>query len=168
MSYEYTDSAREDDDHALPDVEVFYADAGELEFEEQEEPSEEGWYFWYCFPGCLPDSEASGPYASEEEALAAAREMAGFCPHGVPYDGICEECPAPELWTLRREIGDGHPGTVFVPEYIADRDYTRDPSKASAWATESGAEMAASSDLRAAGFEPFRLPDDDARKWGRS
>ena len=36
---------------------------------------EGGWFYWYCFPGCLPDSEASGPYNSYNEALAAAREQ---------------------------------------------------------------------------------------------
>jgi hypothetical protein len=33
-----------------------------------------GYYYWFCFPGCLPESEPSGPYASEQEAIAAARE----------------------------------------------------------------------------------------------
>lgn len=28
-----------------------------------------GVYWWACFPGCLPDSDASGPFASEDEAL---------------------------------------------------------------------------------------------------
>ena len=31
-----------------------------------------GWF--YCFPGCLPDSEAIGPYASAAEARKAAQE----------------------------------------------------------------------------------------------
>ena len=33
-----------------------------------------GWYSWTCVPGCLPDSEASGPFETEQEALEAARE----------------------------------------------------------------------------------------------
>lgn len=33
----------------------------------------EGWYYRSCFPGCLPDSEPIGPFASEEEALEDAR-----------------------------------------------------------------------------------------------
>lgn len=37
----------------------------------------EGWYYWCCLPGCLPDSDASGPYATEEAALDAARETFG-------------------------------------------------------------------------------------------
>jgi hypothetical protein len=35
-----------------------------------------GWFYWYCFPGCLPDSEALGPFATRAEALADAREWA--------------------------------------------------------------------------------------------
>jgi hypothetical protein len=35
-----------------------------------------GWYWWYCHPGCLPDSEPCGPYRTEQEAYAAAREEA--------------------------------------------------------------------------------------------
>ena len=33
-------------------------------------------YFWsYCFPGCLPDSDWYGPFETAEEALADARSM---------------------------------------------------------------------------------------------
>jgi hypothetical protein len=35
-----------------------------------------GWFFDYCFPGCLPDSAAFGPYESRDAAIAAARDMA--------------------------------------------------------------------------------------------
>jgi hypothetical protein len=35
---------------------------------------EVGWYWWYCWPGCLPDSEAYGPYFTEQAAYEAARE----------------------------------------------------------------------------------------------
>lgn len=33
-----------------------------------------GYFYWYCFPGCLPDSDPIGPYATRKEALAAAQE----------------------------------------------------------------------------------------------
>lgn len=36
-----------------------------------------GYYFWVCVPGCMPDSDASGPYQTEEEALEEARDMYG-------------------------------------------------------------------------------------------
>ena len=29
-----------------------------------------GWYWWACWPGCLPDGEAVGPFPSEEAAMA--------------------------------------------------------------------------------------------------
>ena len=75
MGFEYGDPRMADDPHALPDIEVF-------EVWEGGEPVEDcggnlldpGWYWWSCFPGCLPDGEAMGPFASEEEALADARE----------------------------------------------------------------------------------------------
>lgn len=31
-----------------------------------------GWYWWTCSPGCLPDSEASGPFETELEAIEDA------------------------------------------------------------------------------------------------
>jgi len=31
---------------------------------------EAGWYWWACFPGCLPDGDAVGPFDNEAEALA--------------------------------------------------------------------------------------------------
>ena len=35
-----------------------------------------GWFYWYCFPGCMPDSSAIGPYPTHAAALEAAREDA--------------------------------------------------------------------------------------------
>lgn len=32
-----------------------------------------GWFWWACFPGCLPDSAPMGPFASKAEALADAQ-----------------------------------------------------------------------------------------------
>ena len=74
MTQYYSDPSREKETYALPDVEVFWAD--DLTDEEGEALTE-GYYYWYCFPGCLPDSEPMGPYASEEEAVEAMREDAG-------------------------------------------------------------------------------------------
>lgn len=42
----------------------------------EEEGITGGWYYWYCFPGCLPDSEPMGPYATAKEAKEAAQEDA--------------------------------------------------------------------------------------------
>jgi len=42
--------------------------------DEPEEEYEQGWYWWACFPGCLPDGEPSGPFDSSREALKDADE----------------------------------------------------------------------------------------------
>lgn len=36
---------------------------------------EGGWFFRFCFPGCLPESNPFGPYETHAEALQAARDM---------------------------------------------------------------------------------------------
>lgn len=77
MSQYYSDESRANDKWSLPDLEVFHADAGELEWEGMEGPSEAGWYYWTCLPGCTPDSDPYGPFDTEAEALKAARDSAG-------------------------------------------------------------------------------------------
>ena len=79
----YSNPKRESDPHALPDVEVFYMTANEAleHFGDDTEdglpgPELAGWYWWTCFPGCLPDSEPVGPFATEDEALADAQQDA--------------------------------------------------------------------------------------------
>jgi hypothetical protein len=42
----------------------------------EEEGIEGGWFYWYCFPGCLPDSEPVGPYESAKQAKQAAQDDA--------------------------------------------------------------------------------------------
>lgn len=32
-----------------------------------------GWFWWSCFPGCLPDGPANGPFPTKAEALADAQ-----------------------------------------------------------------------------------------------
>jgi hypothetical protein len=39
------------------------------------EPVTPGWYWWACFPGCLPDGEASGPFDTSTEAYDSAQEI---------------------------------------------------------------------------------------------
>jgi hypothetical protein len=34
-----------------------------------------GWYWWSCFPGCLPDSDAIGPFDTKAEAIADAQNQ---------------------------------------------------------------------------------------------
>jgi hypothetical protein len=43
----------------------------------EEEGIKGGWFYWYCFPGCLPDSEPMGPYDTAKEAKKAAQDDAG-------------------------------------------------------------------------------------------
>lgn len=32
-----------------------------------------GWFYQFCFPGCLPDSDPIGPFATADEARKAAQ-----------------------------------------------------------------------------------------------
>jgi hypothetical protein len=94
--YVYSDPSRENDPHALPNVEVFDAAVfvcgycGTRLFPEEcdcagKEPAEgRGFKYWYAygFPGCLWDSEPVGPFDSEESAIADMLENA----EGDGYD----------------------------------------------------------------------------------
>ena len=64
----YSDPSRESDPYALPNIEVFHQTASEIinassdswQYERMHEDKEcdadslAGWYWWACFPGCLP------------------------------------------------------------------------------------------------------------------
>ena len=101
MSQHYSDESREQDEHALPDVEVFlahYADCphctttnardglgefhcdscskGRKGYRPEPEDIRTGWFWWTCFPGCLPDSEPFGPFTSEQAAIDDAQKSA--------------------------------------------------------------------------------------------
>jgi hypothetical protein len=59
--------------HALPDVEIFEVEAESDQAARMEEEGSyrgQGWYWWSCFPNC----DATGPFATEDEALADAQE----------------------------------------------------------------------------------------------
>jgi hypothetical protein len=100
---EYSNPKRENDPHALPDIEVFELTAAEaVEQDEdlmweahkqfplasmnsrerekaiawavEESGTTGGWFWWSCTPGCLPDSPAMGPFETRKQALANARE----------------------------------------------------------------------------------------------
>jgi hypothetical protein len=51
-------------------VEVFYAD----EKLAREFGGSTGWYWWSCYPGCLPEGDAFGPFSSSYRALKDAIE----------------------------------------------------------------------------------------------
>lgn len=54
-------------------VEVFHVDATNARHSRRTSgmTNRAGWYYWTCAPGCLPDSDAFGPFGS---ALAALRD----------------------------------------------------------------------------------------------
>ena len=68
-------------------LEVFYVSETEANDREScfwntedDESTGEGWYYWFCFPGCLPEGDAPmGPFATEAQAESDARDT--FCDH---------------------------------------------------------------------------------------
>lgn len=103
MSQEYSNPKRASEPHALPDIEVFELTAAEVVVMDEdlmheaskhfplmhmngreqekaidwaiEESGTTGGWFWHtCLPGCLPDSDPMGPFATRAEALADAHE----------------------------------------------------------------------------------------------
>lgn len=132
----YSDPSRENDPHALPDLDVFFMSARNIAavFEDngghETEYTEPGWYYCYALPGCLPDSEAFGPFATEAEALADARDNAegvarhGTCPIAYTYeaDTHCPECAEARFGTCEEhgqtaccvtDSEGNEPGAVF-------------------------------------------------------
>lgn len=112
----YSDPKRENDPHALPDVEVFHVgpstpadecpgcqaeadDNGPADDQDEHDDSHAGYYWQACFPGCLPDSDPVGPFPTEAEALADAQQDASDggdadpsdTPHAADCDGCCDE-----------------------------------------------------------------------------
>ena len=39
------------------------------------EISDNDFYWWACFPGCMPDGEPNGPFPTEQEAIDDALEL---------------------------------------------------------------------------------------------
>ena len=85
----YSNPERESDPYTLPDLEVFHIDEAfvaslgwdddmpteDMNYHDSDgEYLGDGWYYWYCLPGCLPDSTAFGPYTTPALALIDARE----------------------------------------------------------------------------------------------
>ena len=88
MSQFYTDPSREDETYALPNGETFYVGTlrnpkdplecpicNDWAHDQVTSHSEHvGWYYWACFPGCLPDGEPIGPFETEDDAILDAQE----------------------------------------------------------------------------------------------
>ena len=102
MAQHYSNPDRESETYALPDLETFRARYGDCPYCTStviEDGSgqfhcencadgrrgqgvvpatiESGWFYWFCLPGCMPDSEPYGPYETEAAAVAAARDEYG-------------------------------------------------------------------------------------------
>jgi hypothetical protein len=105
VSQHYTDPNRAKDSYSLPDLEIWpdyiatvdcahcgafelplsgatatdkvYCPSCEREAVHSGTSETEKYWYWFCLPGCMPDSDAYGPYDSEDEALNAAQEQAG-------------------------------------------------------------------------------------------
>ncbi len=71
----YSNPERQNEEHALPDCEVFHltGDADDMWLDNDNTPYPEGWYYWHCLPGCMPDSEPNGPFTTKTEAMDHAR-----------------------------------------------------------------------------------------------
>ena len=102
MPYHYSRPSRESEPTALPDLEVWrdrianvscscgeydvparYAEDGmgcpsecgrTIAVDAIEPTKRFGWFYWFCFPGCLPEGDARGPFETEDAALADARD----------------------------------------------------------------------------------------------
>jgi len=75
MTQYYLEEDRADDPHYLPSIETFYVEEGDLDFCDEEGCCLPAGFYWQsCMPGCLPDGEPSGPFETEQEALADARD----------------------------------------------------------------------------------------------
>ena len=69
-----SDCAAAADPWTIPSgIEVFYRTKKENRADgwtdSDGEPLGAGWFWWSCFPGCLPDSDPFGPFDSELEAI---------------------------------------------------------------------------------------------------
>jgi len=62
----YSIDDRREDPYSLPDIEVF---------EGSDYGLEDGFYWWSCFPGCLPDGDPVGPFETFEDALEDAQDI---------------------------------------------------------------------------------------------
>ena len=60
-----------------------------------------GYWYWFCYPGCLPDSDPVGPFRTEELAIENAQEANGP-PVGPCQTNDCTGCS--KIKRLEREV----------------------------------------------------------------
>lgn len=169
MPHHHTNASRESGTYALPDLETFHHDCTDSDepcpYAAPETAEYEcngvGWYVQACFPGCLPEGDADGPHATEANALASARESAGYCPHGVPDGAPCDDCPAPELWALCDDTG-----RFYYPATMDASPVKNGPTHCAIFPHESAALAYKTHHVPSAALHPVRLTDPQARYWG--
>lgn len=64
---------KDEDGESFGSFEVFYLNEREAQ-EQTGGACGAGWYWWACFPGCMPDGEAMGPFNTEKEAIENAND----------------------------------------------------------------------------------------------
>jgi len=63
-------------DSSFGSFEVFWHDgSSDTDPDAADQPAEAGWYWWACFPGCLPDGEPIGPFETSYEAWKDAQDL---------------------------------------------------------------------------------------------
>lgn len=156
MAQHYSNPKRANDPHALPNIETFEARIMRCPVCEAEYPetnrggtsyrntdsettcchniplvrAESAWWFWYALPGCLPDSDPWGPFATEDEALAVAREDTGEDEdededvRTYPYTEEVQRACTDRNCARHSDFGGDMPHTDAVDEDIPqDEDY---------------------------------------------
>ena len=191
MSYHFLDASDVASPYALPNVEIYEAsqcedcDAIDPESERGGDSPEcthanlrRGFFYQFGTPGCMPDGEPCSPYASEAEALAAARDFAGYCEHGIEDCGeTCEACDAESAGKLfvlaNRRIGNG-------PAFYVDASYVRridakSESEVTCWASREFAARQLTNDMKCSGWGVYTLaearefsPEPDAGELARA
>jgi len=126
MTQTYFDPAQADAPYSLPDCEIWYSE-GVID-KESEEILAPGWYWWACFPGCLPDSDPMGPFDSYLEALIDARQ------DSWQYENSDDHLVVWYSWLSgdlgggfhRREYSEDIPAAVLIDAYIVTFDDARE------------------------------------------
>ena len=65
---------KDEDGNAYGSFEVFHQNVGTWTDEDGEQHEDgPGWYWWACFPGCMPDGDLIGPFETRQEAIDDAQ-----------------------------------------------------------------------------------------------
>jgi len=63
---------KDEDGEEYGSFEVFYDEGTE---QPNVETVPAGYYWWACFPGCMPDGDPIGPFETEDEAIDNANDF---------------------------------------------------------------------------------------------